>query len=184
MMREREAHADSGGELGAVAARTEQPDRRQGHIRRHRVDVAERMVKRKAATFEQDQLLKALEKFIAFAGVLPPAQRIGGDLIGARRAAEPQIDAPGKQRLQHLEAFGDHQRRVIHQHHAAGADADVARRRGDLADHDLGRGTGDAREVMMLSKPIARVAEPVRKPRQIDRVAQSNRSRRRGGDRR
>ena len=30
---------------------------------------------------------------------------------------------PGKQRLQDLETFGDHKRRVVHQHHAARADA-------------------------------------------------------------
>ena len=100
MMRKGETHADRGGELGAVAARSEQPDRRQRDVGRHGMDVAERMAFGKAVALEQQQFLKALEKVVAFARVLPAAQRVGGDLIGARRAAEAEIDAAGKQRLQ------------------------------------------------------------------------------------
>ena len=51
------------------------------------------------------------------------------------------------------------------------ADADVRRRRRDLPDHDFWRRTGDAREVMMFREPVARIAEAVGKPRQIERVA-------------
>ena len=69
--------------------------------------------------------MQPLEKIVALAAVEPAAQRMRGGAIGAGRAAEPEIDAAGKQRLQHLEALGDHQRRVVGQHHAAGADADV-----------------------------------------------------------
>jgi hypothetical protein len=61
-------------------------------------------------------------------------------LIGAGRAAKSEIDTAGKQRFQHLEPFGHHDRRMVRQHHAAGADADALRRRRDLADHDFGRG--------------------------------------------
>ena len=89
---------------------------------------------------------------------------------------------PGNSASKHLEALRDHERRVVRQHHAARADADVRRRGRDLADHDLGRGTGDVREIVMLGDPIARVAEPVRKPREIERVAQRGRARRGGGD--
>ena len=65
MMSEREAHADGGGKFGAVAARTEQPDRRQRHIGRHRAHVAERMAFRKAAALQQQQFLEAFEKIVA-----------------------------------------------------------------------------------------------------------------------
>ena len=83
------------------------------------------MAVRKAAALEQHQFVEALEEIVLLADVLPPPQRVGGGRIGAGRAAEAEIDAAGKQRLQHLEALGHHQRRVVGQHHAAGADADV-----------------------------------------------------------
>ena len=181
MMGEGEAHADRGGELGAVAARAEEPDRRQRDIGRHRVHVAERMAFRKSAALEQQQFLEAFEEVVALARILPGAQRIGRDRIGARRAAEAEIDAAGKQRLQHLETLGDHQRRVVRQHHAARADAQMRRRRRDLADHDLRRGAGDVRKIMVFGDPVTLVAKPVGKPRQIERIAQRRRARRSRG---
>ena len=51
------------------------------------------MIFRKTAALEQQQFLEALEEIVALARVLPGAQRVGGDLIGARRAAEAEIDA-------------------------------------------------------------------------------------------
>jgi hypothetical protein len=84
--------------------------------------------------------MQPLEKVVALAAIEPAAQRVGGRAIGARRAPESEIDAAGKQRLEHLEALGHHQRRMIRQHHAAGADPDAVRHRGDLPNHDVGRG--------------------------------------------
>ena len=81
------------------------------------------MVVGKALALEQQQFLQALEEIVVVADVLPPPQRDRGDLIGAGRAPEAEIDASGKQRLQHLEAFHHGQRCVIGQHHAAGANA-------------------------------------------------------------
>ena len=106
-----------------------------------------------AVALEQDEFLKAFKKFVAFARVLPSAQSVRGDRVGPRRAAKPEIDAAGEQRLKDFEAFGDHERSVIDQHDAAGADTNVLCRRRDLTDHDLGRGTCDAREIMMLGEP-------------------------------
>jgi hypothetical protein len=45
--------------------------------------------------------------------------------VGARRAAEPEVDAAGVELGQCAEGFGDHQRRVVGQHDAARADADA-----------------------------------------------------------
>ena len=39
----------------------------------------------------------------------------------------------------------------------------MRRYRRDLADHDVGRGTGDVRQIVVLGDPIARIAEPVGK---------------------
>ena len=149
---------------------------------RHRMHLAERMAFRISAALEQQQFLEAFEEIVALARILAGAQRIGRDLIGARRAAETEIDAARKQRLQHLESLGDHQRRVVWQHHAARADAHMRRRRRDLADHDFGRGAGDVRKIVVFRDPVALVAEPVGKPRQIERIAQRRRARRSGGD--
>ena len=127
------------------------------------------MAFRKGVVLEQQQFLEALKEVVA--RILPPAQRIGSDRIRARRAAEPEIDAPGKERLEHLEALGHHERRMVGQHDAAGADADALGRRGDLPDHDVGRGACDRRQVMVLGDPVARVAEKVGEPREIERIA-------------
>ena len=59
-----------------------------------------------------------------------------------------------------------------------------ARRRRDLADHDLGRGTGDRRQIVMLRHPIAGVAEPFGMRREIEAVAQRRGAGRAGGHRR
>ena len=96
------------------------------------------MVLRKAAAFQQQQFLKTFKKVVALARVLPGAKRVGCYRVGPRCAPEPKIDAAGKQRLQHLETLGDHERRVIGQHHTTGADANFGRHRRDLPDHDLG----------------------------------------------
>ena len=100
------------------------------------------------------------------------AQSERGERIGAGRAAEAEVDAAGMQRLEHAKRFGHGQRRVIGQHDAAGADADTRRDVGHVADHDFRHGAGDQRRVVMLGEPVARVAELVGKPREIERVAQ------------
>ena len=116
--------------------------------------------------------MQPFEEIVALAAIEPAAQRVRGRAIGAGRAAEAEIDAAGKQRLQHLEAFGHHQRRVVGQHHAAGADADVFRHRRDLPDHQIRRGARDGGEVVMLGEPVADIAEPIDMARQVDAVAQ------------
>src|SRR5262252_7548974 len=105
MVGERVSGADHGGELRAVAARAEQPDRRQLDLLRHGADRAERMAFWKSAAVEQDELLEPLQEIVVTAAILPAPQRIRGDRIGAGRAAQPEIDASGKQRLEHLEAL-------------------------------------------------------------------------------
>ena len=64
------------------------------------------------------------------------ARAVRPSVPGAR--PRPRSIRPGKQRLQHPEPLGHHQRRVVRQHDAARADPDRAGRGRDLADHDLG----------------------------------------------
>src|SRR5216683_6529150 len=61
---------------------------------------------------------------------------------------------------------------MVRQHHAAGADPDTVRHRGDLPDHDVRRGTRDRSKIVMLGQPVADVALRVRVAREIDAVAQ------------
>ena len=126
--------------------------------------------------------MQTLEKVVALAAVEPAAQRISGGAIRTGRAAQAQIDATGEQRLQHLEALGDHQRRMVRQHHATGADAEVFGDRRDLPDHHVGRGARHRSEVMMLGEPVADIAELVDMARQVDAVAQRGRGPGFGGD--
>ena len=142
------------------------------------------MAFREGAALEQHQLLEALQEIVVVAGILPAPQGIGGDRIGARRAPEPEIDASGKQRFEHLESLGDHQRRMIGKHDAAGSHPHALGRRCDLPDHDVGSGACDRRQVVMLGNPIAGEAEAVGEPGEVERVAQRNRPGGRGGDRR
>ena len=79
---------------------------------------------------------------------------------------------PGIKRLQHLEALGHHQRRVVGQHDAAGADAQGLRHRRDLPDHDIGRRARDRRQIMMFGHPIAPETQAIGVPRKVERIAQ------------
>src|SRR5262249_56337234 len=66
----------------------------------------------------------------------------------------------------------------------AGGEGDGGRRRGDLADDDVGRGARDRRQVVVLGDPIAGEAEAVSEPREVERIAQRNRAGGTGGHRR
>jgi len=76
-------------------------------------------------------------------------------LIGARGSAQAQVDAPGIERLERAELFGDDQGRVVGQHDPACPDTDCARAPSDIADHHGGRGAGDANHVVVFSEPVA-----------------------------
>ena len=117
------------------------------------------------------QLQHVLREVVDVAGE-GAAQRPRGALVGARRAAEAEIDAAGIERLQGAELLGDDQRRVVGQHDAAGADADGRRAGGDMADHHRGRGAGDAGHVVVLGQPVAAVAQALGMPGEVEGVAQ------------
>jgi hypothetical protein len=88
------------------------------------------------------------------------------------------------QRLEHPEALGDHQRRMVWQHHAARADADALRVRRDVCDQRLGRRRRDGRDVVVLGDPEAPKAELVGASRKLDRAGERLRGALTGADRR
>ena len=108
----------------------------------------------------------------------------GGDLVGAGRAADPEVDAARVQRLEHPELLGDHERLVVRQHHAARADAERGGRARQVGDQHRRRRAGDAGHVVVLGNPVAQVAEPLDVAGEVDRVAQRLADGRSGRDRR
>ena len=65
------------------------------------------------------------------------------------------------QRLEHPEALGDRERRVVGKHDAAGTDADAVGARRDVRDEHLGRRRRHGRDVVVLGDPETPEAELV-----------------------
>ena len=154
MRGEGEWQAEGCGQLGTEQTRAQQPDRhrqpgagyRAGQLACRRLEIAL-------------QLLHVLRKLVGAARQIPP-QRACRDRIGARSPAESQVDPVRVQRGQRAELLGDHQRRVIGQHHASGADADAARAGhvvmlGDPEPPEA-QGFGMARELQGIAQRIGR----------------------------
>jgi hypothetical protein len=91
--------------------------------------------------------------------VVEPLQRARGQRQPAGRLADTEIDAARRERGQHLEGFGDLERAVVLQHHAARADADARRVREEVRDDDLRRRACKGRRAVMFGDPEALVAE-------------------------
>ena len=90
----------------------------------HGRDVAVRVAVGERAVEEPDQLAELAREVLVGERVGGAPQRRGRDLVGAGGPADPEIDPARVQRLEHPELLGDHERRVVRQHHAAGADPD------------------------------------------------------------
>ncbi len=100
----------------------------------------------------EDVLRKGLRR------VRVAAQRAKRDLIGARRASESELDAARVQRREGSVLFGDRERRVVGEHHAARAEQDRLRVRCNVGDEHRGRRRRDGRHVVMLGVPDPREA--------------------------
>ena len=179
--REHGAHPVDGGEARPVGAGTEHEqlgplvdDRR-----RHHVPVG--VLVREAVTEKRQQLADLGGKLGAGVGVDAPAQGVGRERIGAGGPAQREIDTARVHGQQGSERLSDLQRRVVGKHDATRSDADGARDRGDLTNHDLGGRAGEAPCVVMFGEPVATKAERVRVSREVERV--SERISRRGSGR-
>ena len=71
-----------------------------------------------------DQLDQLLGEVVGGEGAGRAPQRAGGELVGAGRPADAEVDAARVQRLEHAELLGDHERGVVGQHDAARPEAD------------------------------------------------------------
>ena len=84
----------------------------------------------------------------------------------------PRSIRAGIERLEHPELLGDDERRVVRQHHAAGADSDRLGLRGERGGEDRGRRARDPGHVVVLGDPVAVIAEPLDLLGEVDRVRQ------------
>ena len=141
------------------------------------------MVGGQAAVVVGEQLGELLREVVGRDVAAVALERVGGQRVGARRAAEREVDAAGEQAGQQAEALGDLERRVVREHHAAAADADPLGGRRHRAGQHLRRRAGE-REAVVLGEPVAVVAEPVGEPREVERVLQRLRPRDTLGNRR
>jgi hypothetical protein len=98
-------------------------------------------------------------------------QRMRRVHVAARRASDAEVDAAGRQRLEHAELLGDLERRVVRQHDARAADADSRRARRDRRHEDLGARADDGREAVVLAEPEPVVAERLAVHGEVQRVA-------------
>ncbi|MNY30408.1 hypothetical protein D3C86_1645160 [compost metagenome] len=164
---ERERQPHRGGQLRAEQARAEQPQRhlqaRAGHraqalARAHLIEIGL-------------QFFYILREGVGAVVAQLAAQRARGGLVGAGRAAQPEVDAARIQRGQRAELLGNHQRRVVRQHHAARADADGGRAIRHVADQHGRGGAGNAGHVVMFGQPEAAIAKAFGVLRQVQRVA-------------
>ena len=97
-------------------------------------------------------------------GIVAPARRAAAiEVTGSRagRAADAEVDAAGRRGLQQRELFGDRQRRMVGQHHAAGAQPQLRGLRGQVGDQHRRAGRRDRGHVVVLGHPVAGEAQPV-----------------------
>jgi hypothetical protein len=169
---EGERQAEQPGQLGAVAAGAEQPHGGQVALAGHRGEPGVRVVLRPAAGEEAEQVHQLVGEVVGGQRLRRAAQRGRRDLVGAGRAADAEVDPAGVERLQHAELLGDHQRHVVGQHDAAGADPQGGGRVGDVADQHRRRGARDAGHVVVLGHPEPVVPEAFGVLGQVGRGAQ------------
>ena len=161
-----EGQAQARRQIGAAKAGAQNPDRDIGALARN----GAHFLARRGRLEKVQQLFHVTGKFRHVVRLAP--QRLQGLRIAGDAAAQPQIDAARIQRRQGAELLGHHQRRMIGQHDAAGADADGAGMGGDMGHQHRGGGAGHRWRVVMLHQPVAVKAQPLGGARQCHRLAE------------
>jgi hypothetical protein len=149
------------GQVRTGQARAEDPDLRDGVQHRARRDdpiAIQRPVivvaLAPAGPEVAVELLDVADELVLGAGGRSPAaQDRRRPLIAARRTAQPKIDPAGVQRLEDRELLGHGQRRVVGQHHPAGAEPDPLGLGAQMGQQNRRRGRGHRRHVVVLGYP-------------------------------
>nr|CEL17772.1 putative membrane protein [Kibdelosporangium sp. MJ126-NF4]CTQ91004.1 putative membrane protein [Kibdelosporangium sp. MJ126-NF4] len=105
-------------------------------------------------------------------GVLVTSQRAPDTVGEPDGPPQAHVDPPRVQRLQHPELLGDHERLVVGQHHATGADPDRGRRRRYRRGQHGRRRSRDTRHAVVFRHPETVVAQLLGLLREPDRVPQ------------
>ena len=92
--------------------------------------------------------------------------------VGARCAAEAEVDAPGIERGERPELLRDDVGGVVGQHDSACTHANGRRAARHVADDHAGGCTGDAGHAVVLGEPVAMEAERLGMAREVERVAE------------
>jgi len=159
-----------GGQLGSVVRTAQHPQRRLGLGRWISVNAMPRVTRRQFTPLHPGvQLHDLLRK--TFGRVTVRVEHLRRAAIAAGRTAYTQVDAPGRQRVQHAKLLGHLVRCVMRQHHASAADADALRARCDRRHQDFGGRAHDARVAVVLADPETVVAPGFGLLRQRQRVA-------------
>ena len=86
-------------------------------------------------------------------------QSCRGDPVAARSAPDAKVDPPREEGVENAELLGHFQRRVVGEHHATTSHAYGVGGAGYLADQHLGAGACKCTGVVVLSYPVAAVAQ-------------------------
>ncbi|GAB1363241.1 hypothetical protein MASR1M32_24770 [Rhodobacter sp.] len=158
--------AQFGRQHGAEIRRSQHPELDLGPRGGPGADIARLVIRGEPV----HQLLHVLGEVVGAVG--RGADRAQGRLIGAGRAAKAEVDPPGEQARQRAELFGDDIGRVVRQHDAARADADMARLLPGMGQHHCRCGRGDALHVVMLGHPVTGEAQGIDQSRGVLRLGQ------------
>ena len=143
----------------------------------------ERMVGRERVLEVAEQLGELLGEVVGRGLAAIALERVRRHRVGARRAAQPEVDPAGMETGEEAEPLGDLQRAVVREHHAAAADADPLGGRRDRPDQHLGRRAREHRAAVVLGDPVAVVSQAVGVAGEVERVGERVRSGRARGDR-
>jgi hypothetical protein len=142
------------------------------------------VIGRKAVLEVCEQLGELLGEVVGRSLPSVALERERGQWIGARRAADPQVDTTGEQRREDRERLCHLERAVMGQHHSTASDADLGSSGGDRPDQRLRAGARQHWAAVMLGHPITVVAEVVGEPSEVERVSKRIDAGRTLGDRR
>ena len=146
--------AKARGKIRREQAAAQKPHRHLGPISRNRTD------RRIAFKWGQEGLyLKDVLNKAVFGAVHIAAKGGGGALVCARCAANAKVNATGMKGIKGAKLLGNHQRRMVWQHHATRSNADGFRARCHMRNHDRGGRTGNAGHVVMFGQPVPMIAE-------------------------
>ena len=103
---------------------------------RRRVEPLERLRESLLAGDKCDEVLD-LRRVVFDAEGIAVGERCRGETVAAGRATHAEVYPTGIHEFQHAEVLGDLERRIVRQHHAAGADANAVRLARHAGDENL-----------------------------------------------